>query len=97
MKNGTAINVVRAADPDRRDWSLVDSVRSLVAAFPIGLWLLRWAAHGREPTAQDMVQIVVALDRGNGFAPLTGPLQRWRLRLLATDNQLERLIVWFAR
>ncbi len=82
---------------DRRGWSVVDSIRGLVATFPIGLWLLRWASIGREPTTEDMIQIVVALDRGQGFAPLTGQLQRLRLHLLANNNELERLIVWYAR
>ncbi len=82
---------------DRRSWSVVDSIRGLAITFPIGLWLLRWASLGREPSTEDMIQIVVALDRGNGFAPLTGSLHRMRLRLLATDGQMERLIVWFAQ
>jgi lysine-N-methylase len=82
---------------DRRGWSVVDSIRGLVATFPIGLWLLRWASLGREATTEDMIQIVVALDRGQGFAPLTGQLQRLRLHLLANNNELERLIVWYAR
>ena len=82
---------------DRQGWSIVDSIRGLVALFPIGLWLLRWSAIGRNPTAEDMIQIVVALDRGQGFAPLTGQLQRMRLHLLSTHSELERLVVWYAR
>ncbi len=82
---------------DRRGWSVVESIRGLVATFPIGLWLLRWASHGREPTAEDMIQIVVALDRGQGYAPLTGHFQRLRLQLLSRQGELERLIVWYAR
>ena len=82
---------------NRRGWSVVDSIRGLVATFPIGLWLLRWASLGREPTTDDMIQIVVALDRGQGYAPLTGQLQRLRLHLLASNTELERLVVWYAR
>ena len=82
---------------DRRGWSVVESIKGLVATFPIGLWLLRWAAHGRNPTADDMIQIVVALDRGQGYAPLTGKFQRLRLQLLSSQGELERLIVWYAR
>ncbi len=44
-----------------------------------------------------MIQIVVALDRGQGYAPLTGQLQRTRLHLLSTYGELERLVVWYAR
>lgn len=82
---------------DRRGWSVVDSIRGLVATFPLGLWMLRWVSHGRQPTVEDMIQIVVAIDRGQGYAPLTGQLQRGRLKLLSGNGELERLIVWFAR
>ncbi len=82
---------------DRRGWSVVDSIRGLATLFPIGLWLLRWASQGRNPTSEDMISIVVALDRGQGFAPLTGQLQRLRLHLLSTHGELERLVVWYAK
>jgi hypothetical protein len=82
---------------DKRGWSIVDSIRSLAATFPVGNWLLRWTSRGREPVVQDMIQIIVALDRGGGYSPLTGTLQRTRLRLLAADAQLERLVVWYAQ
>lgn len=82
---------------DRRGWSVVDSIRGLVSTFPVGLWLLRWAAYGRTPTVDDMLNIVVALDRGQGFAALTGSLHRRRLSLLASQNELERLVVWYAQ
>ena len=73
-----------------------ESIRGLVSLFPVGLWLLRWVSHGRNPTSEDMIQIVVALDRGQGFASLTGPLHRMRLQMLAS-GELERLVVWYAR
>lgn len=82
---------------DRQAWSIVESIRGLAILFPVGLWLLRWASHARAPSVQDMVNIVVALDRGQGFRPLSGPLQRWRLSTLAAQGELERLVVWYAR
>lgn len=82
---------------DRRGWTILESIRGLVATFPVGLWLLRWASQGREPTVDDMLQIVVALDRGQGFAALTGKLHRSRLRMMAAQGELERLVVWYAR
>ncbi len=81
---------------DRKGWSVVESIRGLVSLFPVGLWLLRWVSHGRRPTAEDMIQIVVALDRGQGFASLTGQLHRMRLQMLSSE-ELERLVVWYAR
>ncbi|HUP81994.1 MAG TPA: hypothetical protein VM260_25810, partial [Pirellula sp.] len=81
---------------DRQGWSVVESIRGLVSLFPVGLWLLRWVSHGREPTSEDMIQIVVALDRGQGFEPLTGQLHRMRLQMLSS-GELERIVVWYAR
>ena len=81
---------------DRKGWSVVASIRGLVTLFPVGLWLLRWVSHSREPTSEDMIQIVVALDRGQGFEPLTGQLHRMRLQMLSS-GELERIVVWYAR
>jgi hypothetical protein len=72
--------------------SLVDSVRRLAFAFPMSLWMLRWLAANREPTADDMVQIVVALERGIVLPALNGAT-----RYLATSGELERLIAWYGR
>jgi lysine-N-methylase len=82
---------------DRQRWSLIESLRGLAILYPIGLWLLRWTSHGRAPTLQDIVNIIVALDRGQGFHPLTGTLQRSRLSVLGSQNQLERLAVWYSQ
>jgi lysine-N-methylase len=72
--------------------SLVDSARRLAFAFPMSLWMLRWLAEGREPTADDMVQIVVALERG-----LVLPALNRATRYLAESGELERLIAWYGR
>ncbi len=82
---------------NRRSWSVVESIRGLALLFPVGLWLLKWLSHGREPTVQDMLHVVVALDRSQGFGPLCGPLHRWRLYALGAHSELERLVVWYAR
>ncbi len=82
---------------DRREWSVVESIRGLAILFPVGLWLMRWLAHGRDPAVQDMVNIVVALDRSQGYAPLAGGIHRWRLSALSAHAELERLVVWYAR
>ena len=72
--------------------SLVDSVRRLAFTFPMSLWMLRWLAHDREPTADDMVQIVVALERAVVLPALNGAT-----RYLSGSGQLERLIAWYSR
>ncbi len=82
---------------DRQGWTLIESIRGLAMLFPVGLWLARWLASGRQPNAQDMLNVVVALDRSQGYAPLTGGLHRLRLSTLSVHDQIERLIVWAAR
>jgi hypothetical protein len=44
-----------------------------------------------------MHEIITALDRAQGYAPLAGVKQRWRVQTLARLEQLERLVVWYGR
>jgi lysine-N-methylase len=71
---------------------LVDSVRRLAFTYPMSLWMLRWLVHEREPTAEDMVQIVVALERG-----LALPALNRAAGYLAESGELERLVAWYGR
>jgi lysine-N-methylase len=82
---------------NRSGWSIVESVRMLALFYPLGLWLLRWRSAGGMAHAEFMPEIITALDRGQGYAPLAGGKQRRRLQLLARLEELERLIVWYAR
>jgi lysine-N-methylase len=82
---------------NRGGWSIIESVRMLALLYPIGLWILRWQAHGRATAADDMPPIITALDRGQGYAPLAGSKQRWRLQTLASLGELEQLVTWYAR
>jgi lysine-N-methylase len=80
---------------NRNGWSIVESLRMLALTLPVGLWMLRWLAAGRTPVPDDMPEIIAALDRGQGFAPLAGSRQRWRLSLLHQLGDLERLAIWY--
>jgi Fe-S-cluster containining protein len=82
---------------NRGSWSIVESMRMLALSYPVGLWLLRWAAAGREPAVADVLDIVTALDRGQGYAPLAGGKQRRRLQLLSSLDALEGLVAWYGR
>jgi lysine-N-methylase len=82
---------------NRGGWSVVESLRQLAISYPVGLWLLRWASVGREPNLADVLDIVTALDRGQGYGPLAGAQQRHRLRVLATLDELPRLVAWYGR
>ena len=81
----------------RPGWSLVEAIRALVMAYPVGMWLLRFAAPDRPADSQAVIQAVVALDRGERLAGLAGTAHRQRLRLLARLGQIPRLIAWYGR
>jgi lysine-N-methylase len=82
---------------NRGQWSIVQSIRGFALTFPIALAMLRWATIGRKPTARDMALIITALDRGQGFAPLSGGRYRTTLGLLEWQGDQERLAIWLAR
>jgi hypothetical protein len=54
--------------------------------------MLRWLTTERAPTADDLVQIVVALERGLELRALSSPAN-----FMAESGELERLIVWYSR
>jgi hypothetical protein len=72
--------------------SVIESVRRLTLAYPISLWMLRWLTAERAPTADDLVQIVVALERGLELRALSSAAN-----FMAESGELERLIVWYSR
>ncbi|MEX2093263.1 MAG: YkgJ family cysteine cluster protein [Pirellulales bacterium] len=74
------------------NFSLVDSFRTLAFTFPMALWMLRWLAVDRDPAADDMVQIVVALERGYVLPALNSAAG-----YLAESGELERLMAWYGR
>jgi hypothetical protein len=82
---------------NRSGWSIVESLRMLALLYPLGLWLLRWRCAGGPPRAEPMPEIITALDRGQGYAPLAGSKQRRRVQVLARLEELERLIIWYGR
>jgi len=72
--------------------SLVTSYRALVLAYPLALWLLRLAVGDREPLETDVIDMVVALERGQGTAALARCAST-----MSSTQQLERLVAWYAR
>ena len=80
---------------NRKGWTVTDSIRGLALLFPMGMFLLRWQASNHEPTVEDMLNIVVALDRSQGYQPLCGLQQRMKLSRLGFNGELERLVVWY--
>jgi hypothetical protein len=81
----------------RPDWSLVEKFRALALAYPAALWMLRYFCSDREPRADDVIETITAIDRGQGYGPLVGRQYRRRLAQMAALGQLERLVIWYSR
>jgi lysine-N-methylase len=72
--------------------SLVENFRALALSFPLALWMLRLAIGERPPTQTDIVNIVVALERGRGMPAISRSAT-----VMSGTHDLERLIAWYAR
>jgi Fe-S-cluster containining protein len=92
----TAVASLRYATLGHPGWSLVESFQSLALSCAVALWLLRLACPDRPPGADDAVRTVVTIDRGLQYPPLLGRRHRLRVRGLAWNDALARLIVWYA-
>ncbi|NLE38095.1 MAG: YkgJ family cysteine cluster protein [Pirellulaceae bacterium] len=81
----------------RSRWPITDSFRALALSHAIVLWLGRLTSNGREPTVDDAVEAIIAVDRAQGFAPLCGRRHRQRVAGLEYLDQLEVLVSWYDR
>lgn len=81
----------------RPGWPVVEAIRALVMEYPVAMWLVRFSAPDRMPTVDDMIEAVVAVDRGERLPALSGPSHRQRLRLLARLGEIPRVAAWYAR
>jgi lysine-N-methylase len=93
----TAVLSWRYAMLKRSGWSMVESFWDLALSYCVGMWVLRLACTEREPTVEDVIRVVMMLDRGQTHASLSGYRHRLRVRTLTHDDQLARLAVWYAR
>jgi hypothetical protein len=93
----TAVAASRYALLRSSSWNVVDGFRALALTYAAGLWMARLFSRQSALTRDGMVNIVVALDRGEGFAPLTNARHRRRIRALSHPGQLAGLIAWYAQ
>lgn len=93
----TAVVSWRYAMMKQKGWSMLDSFGSLAMSYAVGMWALRLTCPDRESTEDDVIRIIMMLDRSQTHAPLTGLRHRLRIRALSHNNQLSRLAVWYAR
>ena len=63
----------------------------------VAMWLLRLSCGDRRPQVKDVIDAVGAINRGQGYAELTGRRHRRRIASLARLDELARLVVWHAR
>jgi lysine-N-methylase len=87
--------------PAYYDVPFVEGFFSLALVFPVVLWLARWlAASGSRNslTTDDVSQGLAIADHHHGYSPVLGSRSsRRRVRLVTHNDDLERLIVWYAR
>jgi Fe-S-cluster containining protein len=81
----------------RSQWSLIEKYRAVVAAYPVALWMLRYFCGDRSPQVEDVIDMVTTMDRGQGYDPLGGRQHRRRIAQLVQLNELDRLLIWYAR
>jgi hypothetical protein len=78
-------------------WSLVENFRALALSHAVAMWLLRLCRGGGQPTVEQMIEVVGAIDRGLSYAGFAGFRHRWRLIILGGSGNLQRLLTWYAR
>jgi lysine-N-methylase len=93
----TAVVSWRYAMMKRHGWSMVESFWALALGYSVGMWILRLASPGDAPSTEDVIKVVMMLDRGQTHASLVGYRHRLRVRALSHNDQIARLAVWYAR
>lgn len=81
----------------RPGWPLLDKFRALALAVPVAFWMLRYFSGNAPPSRETAISIITAIDRGQGYAPLTGTHHRQRIASLKSLQALEKLIIWYER
>ncbi|MBI3466251.1 MAG: YkgJ family cysteine cluster protein [Planctomycetes bacterium] len=82
------------------DVPLVEGFYGLALTLPVILWIARWLAAGarrRQLSTDDVIVALTVVDHQFGFANVFGfGYARRRVRLLASQGQVERLIAWYS-
>jgi lysine-N-methylase len=80
---------------------LIEGFYSLALTLPVILWIARWlaATAGRGTmTTDDVITALTVVDHQWGFAGTFGfAYSRWRVRILASHGQIERLILHYSK
>ena len=81
----------------RPGWPLLNKFRALALAFPVAFWMLRYFSDNAPPSKETAISIITAIDRGQGYAPLTSTHHHHRIAHLQSLHALEQLIIWYGR
>ena len=81
----------------RPGWSVTEKFRALAVAYPVALWMLRYFCGEDPPTVEHVIDMVTAIDRGQGHGPLAGRQHRRRIATLVSLGELVRIAAWYAR
>ena len=83
------------------DIPLVEGFQSLALILPATMWIARWiaASNGRRSLNLEDIQKALAIaDHHHGYSPLWGQYGfRSRVRTLASLDQINKLIAWYAK
>ena len=59
--------------------------------------MLRWAKENRKPEQDDLLDVLTAIDRAQGYESLSRRQHRGTVRTIARLGELPRLVAWYAR
>jgi lysine-N-methylase len=80
---------------------LVEGFQSLALVYPVVMWLARWRAAGdgrHAVTAADIAHALTVADHNHGYSEAFATrASRSRLRILAGNDDLARLVAWYSR
>lgn len=79
----------------------LEGLRSLLLVYPSVMWLARWHAAGesrRTLNAKDVLMALTVADHNHGYSEVFGlRTSRFRVRALATMQQIEPLSLWYSK
>lgn len=83
--------------PARSDWPIVDSFRRWALAYAVALWMLRVVEADRTASAERTLWVISAVGWRHDTDSFAGSYHRGRVRELAGEGRLDRLVAWNAR
>jgi lysine-N-methylase len=83
--------------PAKSDWPIVESFRRLALAFAVALWMLRVVEADRTASTERTLSVISAIGWRHDTDAFAGSYHQSRVRELAHEGRLDRLVAWNAR